>query len=149
MIRQRAPSVLTFREVAACIEKSRNKALSPASIAAKLSRGFRLVEKTVEVMLERGLVCSHPNFSGTCKVLSLTGRQITPGGVEPFGPCGGTVLSADTPPPEPLVETDDKTELERAERLWAARMGSMRWHDDPRASAEPWNPVNYRGAFAQ
>lgn len=122
--------LMTFEDVADGIRAFKMNAPTSLSIARKIGRAETYVRRALDEMLALGLV--RENAHG---VVSLTGERI------PFA-------EVERENDGVAYEVDTQSNTRRAEQLWRARMGTMRWQDDPRAvrervRREAWSPSSH------
>lgn len=126
---QAAPSTIEQRIIDA-IRANRGGCAAAGSIAARLKIARTVVERALDDMLDLGTIECIDAGAGNCDLFRniVAGKPV---GVLPprlRGACGDGDDDSD--------DTSLSFEQVQAERLWKARMGDSRWHDDPRATAE-------------
>jgi len=121
-VNRESHKTLTEKNIAWAIGIAKSKRETDAVIARRLGRGIGPVREALSRFLARGIM-----------------RRIDDGEMVLFE----VVPRAERPTPPPDGEgADFEDELEgsdetvRAEALWKKRLGTRRWHDDPRAVAE-------------
>jgi hypothetical protein len=140
---------LAFSEIADTINESRAGQLCAATIATRLSRGVRLVQRALDQLVAMRVARLYE--TGDAPVYEII-APVPRGSVEGREPIERTALQIAEEEIDDGAEdegelTSPAREALAAAHIWKERLGDQRWTDDPRALRERHQLVNLQPPF--